>query len=372
MIGSPAAAMTVTCPHCLHRQSRDRLRYRCPAGCAGEKGGIQVFAAEDLSADGRCPHRRLPQVRRLCESCHTGLLREYVDGRPNLIALVGAPGAGKSTFVGVLAHELQGHVGARFQTLAAEYLGEDSRNRYEQALERPLYQRGQPPRPTPSVGAQPDNRHAPLMLLLKWKTPRRRPFRGELNHSTEVVFYDTAGEDITSSPTIDRLDEYLLAAHGVILMIDTETLLARRSGTADPLASLAPVIEQLNQLKRVDQPVAVVLSKIDVATASDDEFGPASPLRRASRHQGHFDETDSRDVDQDIRAWLRERQLDGLDRVLSATFRRYRYFGLSALGHSPRPDRRVDVSRISPYRVEDPLLWLLTQFGSAPTSGAGR
>jgi GTPase SAR1 family protein len=360
----------VICPYCFRKQPRNELSYRCPSSCSAEKGGARVFSPAELTADGRCPHQRHPQARRLCAGCGRDLLREYVDGLHHMIALVGAPGAGKSTFVGVLVHELRGPVGDRFGTLALDLLGEDSRMEYSRLLERPLYRDGRMPGPTPAAGARSTGRHDPLMMALRWKSKRRMPLRANAVNTTRLVLYDTAGEDLKSTQSTDRLNDYLAAATGVVMMVDTAALLAGAFDDVDPLESVQVVTEQLRELAHLQLPVAVVFSKIDIATAGgDDEFGSSSPLRRASRHDGYFDELDSRDVHEEIRAWLASHGLGNLDRTLTATFSDYRYFGVSALGHAPRNGTSVTISQIRPYRVEDPLLWLLTRFGTAPGNG---
>jgi hypothetical protein len=50
-----------------------------------------------------------------------------------------------------------------------------------------------------------------------------------------------------------------------------------------------------------------------------------------------------------------------IDRYLSQQYDDYALFGLSALGDVPEGDA-VAPSGIRPYRVEDPLLWLLYRF----------
>jgi hypothetical protein len=42
---------------------------------------------------------------------------------------------------------------------------------------------------------------------------------------------------------------------------------------------------------------------------------------------------------------------------LSLNYKKYAYFGLSALGKTPK-GQSIDVIR--PHRIEDPLLWLLS------------
>jgi hypothetical protein len=73
-----------------------------------------------------------------------------------------------------------------------------------------------------------------------------------------------------------------------------------------------------------------------------------------------------------VRALLAEWQAGMIDRYLSQNYTDYAFFALSALGGMPDADR-VGPGGIRPYRVEDPLLWLLYRFGMLRgTRGARR
>jgi hypothetical protein len=93
-------------------------------------------------------------------------------------------------------------------------------------------------------------------------------------------------------------------------------------------------------------------------------FEPESPLHRTPEHAGHYDEADGVDVHEELRAWLEHWFGPSFDNTVAANFAVYRYFGLSALGAPPRDAVRLAESGVHPYRVEDPMLWLLARFGS--------
>lgn len=349
----------VTCPHCFHVGDRDQLHYHCGGRCRQEPGGAVPFPAAQLRS-GRCPHGRPPQARRHCRGCGRPLPREYLDGDRHLVALIGPPACGKSTFVGVLVHELREGSPQRLGGLAADLLGDGSRRRYRELLGDPLYGQGRTPSPTmPTRHAVESARHDPLLVALRPGSARGSPFRSRPVPSAVLAFYDTAGEDVSSAESVEFLGDYLGAAQGVILMLDAGSLLARSGGGPDPADAVQVPLEYLIELGRRRVPVAVVLSKIDLLVATDDEFGPWSPLRRPSRHLRRFDHTDSLDVHEEIRAWLTARGIGALDRTLQASLAHFRYFGLTALGHAPVGGSRIAAGGIRPYRVEDPLLWLL-------------
>jgi hypothetical protein len=61
---------------------------------------------------------------------------------------------------------------------------------------------------------------------------------------------------------------------------------------------------------------------------------------------------------------LHEYGADDVDALLIHNYERFRYFAVSALGAEPDYARDVvDAAGVRPFRVEEPLLWLLTRFG---------
>ncbi len=64
-------------------------------------------------------------------------------------------------------------------------------------------------------------------------------------------------------------------------------------------------------------------------------------------------------------------QWDGslIDRTAAHHYARYRYSALSALGETPTEENLVSGRGIHPYRVFDPLAWMLNRFGVLPERG---
>jgi GTPase SAR1 family protein len=366
----------VICPYCFKRAARKDLTFRCPPACGREPGGLKEFTAAEMGKDDTCPHGRHPQARRLCPNCHRDLLREYVESDNQLVAIIGDHASGKSTFVGVLIHEFRGRLGERFGGAALDMLGETSRIEYERRLEV-MWRDGQTPRPT--QGLRSASRHEPLMFALRFPRRSRIPGVTASPRTAITVFYDTAGEDSQNSGNMDFLSGYLDASAGIIVIIDSAALIGAppeggRKVDRHPLAPLSVLAEHLRETSkhpgsRLKTPLAVVISKID---RIGDQFEPGSALRRDSLHDGYFDDSDSRDVHEEIRSWLDFRGLGYMDRSVSNNFAHYRYFGVSALGHSPDGGTRIAAEGVQPYRVEDPMLWLLSGFGAVARNGARR
>jgi hypothetical protein len=363
---------TVTCPYCWHTFKKTQLKFFCSEACPA--ADRMRFTARE-SAKGLCPHGRRPVPRRFCpnEDCKRALLREYVENRGRNVAVIGSADAGKTTYIGVLLHELQGRVGAQFNGMSLDLLGDESRANYRDRFAKRLFDEGLNVAKTATLtaGANID----PLIFTLKMRS--RSPFRGG-THSLISVFYDAAGENVLSAQKMDPLARYLESAAGIVVLIDPMQVPELRSRYGDAVARSTggriatdqqEVIQRLAELLRESAvtsrskhrvPLALAITKIDLLR---DTFDDESPLRRRASHAGHYDEADGADVHEELRGWLERWFGPSFDNTVSASFANYRYFGLSALGAPPQDTNRLAESGVHPYRVEDPMLWLLARFG---------
>jgi hypothetical protein len=393
----------LVCPYCFAETTRRRLRFRCAGSGAGRTGGcapeLDSVYAEHMGsaagavlppvfdADGRKPravHAVCNQLslRRVCPGCHSDLPGDYCDVDSRLVALVGAKNSGKSTFIGVLVHELMNRVG---QELGAALNACDDRTsrRYRDDFERLLYQDRSVPETTQSAAA---GLRAPLVYRL---TVRRRRWLLRRGVSLTLVLFDTAGEDLTSEGSTDRHLRYLGVADAIVFLVDPLELPGAAADLRPAAHAMSPpgqppgqppddpldVIRRVTTLlrarlarpapKRLPIAVAVALTKID---AFDAALMSNSPLHRDRRRDGRLDLADRGLVQEQVRALLDRWGEGSLDRELAESYRVYGLFGLSALGRMPR-GRDIDPAGISPHRVEDPLLWLLHRFHMISASG---
>jgi hypothetical protein len=115
----------VRCPWCWVPSAPDELHLSCPDACGQD--------AERFPVQERCPHGREPTRSRYCpsEGCGRRLEHDYITTRGRIIAVVGSSDSGKSTYVGVLVNELRNHVGAAFEGMSVDLVGDASRERYD-------------------------------------------------------------------------------------------------------------------------------------------------------------------------------------------------------------------------------------------------
>ncbi|RMI34747.1 TRAFAC clade GTPase domain-containing protein [Streptomyces triticirhizae] len=388
-------AKRLTCPYCYETLTAREILFRCTTRlsptrkrCAAERDevllerlgqhreGGPVFAADGRRPSATCPGCDGVTNYRICPLCHTTLPVQFgmVDNR--LIAMVGARESGKTVFMTVLLHELMNRVGERFRV---SLMGADDATmvRFGKEYQDKLYDEGQMLIGTRSAGAQVNNQVDPLVF--RFGMTRRR-LLGDTAQHTVLSFFDTAGEDFNSRESVELNTRYLANADGIILILDPlqlrgaaelaapGTLMPRTDDVDTPANVLARVSNLLlardgGRRGKATTPIAVVFAKMD---ALAHHLHPGSPLRAHPPQGDRFDVADSLDVHQEVRGLLRHWDGVTLDQMLENNHARYRYFGVSALGRTPTSDGRVAATGIQPYRVTDPLLWLLSEFGAVP------
>ncbi|MHA4813085.1 TRAFAC clade GTPase domain-containing protein [Streptomyces aculeolatus] len=389
------------CPYCYETLAPREIRFRCNGRLSrtgkkcdrrrdpvlDERFGRRpshdagpVFTADGRKPTAVCPECDGESTYRICPVCHVELPVQFGMVENRLIAMVGARSSGKTIYMTVLLHEMRHQVGEAF---GASLMGSDdaTMRRYSSEYEDRLYRDRQmfPPTQTATTNA---NRVEPLVFRFGL---RRRGLFGERPQHTVLSFFDTAGEDFSSRESVELNTRYLTNADGIILLLDPLQLPGARDLAAPgtPLPGMDGIDPPISLLSRVSSmllaarggksvqvgtPLAVVFSKMD---AFWHLLENGSPLRSHAPARGRFEVGDSLSVHEEVRRLLKDWDGVPIDQSLENTFARYRYFGVSSLGRSATADSRVADTGIQPYRVADPLLWLLSEFGSVPKAGRG-
>lgn len=381
----------VVCPYCFERLDSAPVAFRCvnpdETKCPHEIDHALAAYQRMTKADSapkvitRSPGAKKTRqstvcscgvrtTKRVCPHCHNDLPGQFGMSKNFMIALVGAKQTGKSHYVAVLVHELTNRVGESFRA-SINALDERTIRRYHQDFERFIYAKSEVIPGTPSARASADVRYP---LVYRFFNERKSGLFGRARVST-LVFFDTAGEDLDHIDSMSTETRYIANADGLVFLLDPLQIpvvrdrlvghlqLPDEEGSPDQVlfrvADLIRRFRGLGPTQLIDTPVAIALSKVDAVRSIMD---PSSPVQHASQHRGFFDLADSDAVDESVRAHLAEWAGTGLQRLAAANFRTVRYFGLSALGSPPDPSGRL-VSGVAPFRVEDPILWLLARLG---------
>jgi hypothetical protein len=413
------------CPYCYEPFTEREIQFRC-TGQISRTGGrcdpqvdtvLQdrtgfaralgpAFAADGRMTSAPCPQCGDQSTTRICPVCHSQLPVHFGKIRSRLIALVGAKESGKTVFMTVLVHELMHQVGDR---LNAAISGADDNTRYRFAseYEQPLYRESRLLAPTTTAGIR--NR-VPIVFRfttertgrlgdgrLGWLAPGdwlrfsarlpfgARPGMGKPQH-TLLSFFDTAGEDLRSQQSVEQNVRYLAAADGIVLLLDPLQMRGARRLAApgarlptpgdsadEPAAVLGNITDLVLARKtrkpneRIGKPLAVTFSKMDTLLHGLSE---TSSLLRPPAQTPYFDERDSLAVHTEVQRLLVRWDGARIDQLVQLHYRSYRYFGVSALGETPTQDNHVSPRGIRPYRVADPLMWILAHFGAIPVKRA--
>lgn len=394
---------TVACPYCYRLINQRKLAYQCLG--RGVPGGSPCAKREDerrqqltnvrtatyptfvpptylsqlrgplaRARQAACPHCGGRTGVRACPVCHTALSSTFAESRSPLVGMVGGKGAGKTVYLSVLHHELRTTVRRRFQAdirlTGDQQGGAGSPRQWLENYEEQLFIRGQLFEQT--AGAL-NGQRAPIVI--EWRQPKRRLGRQTFD-TTVLSFYDAAGEDLTSQDQV-HTQAYLSVASGLILLLDPWQLPGAMDRIKVPAAAVRdaePPLEVLTRItellrvshqvkasSRVTVPLAVVFAKMD---AFFPVLGGNHPLLAKPAALPGYDETVGQDTHEQVRAMLHEYGADDIDAHLTHNYARFRYFAVSALGAAPDyAAEKVDAGGVQPFRVEEPLLWLLHGFG---------
>ncbi|EMF01977.1 hypothetical protein H340_03109 [Streptomyces mobaraensis NBRC 13819 = DSM 40847] len=355
---TPWRRRTRVCPHCLRTLSRERLAYVCAGrpACADDRA---LASADPWAGSAVCGTCGRTTTRLRCTACDGRLPEGYLRTPGRLVALVGPAGSGKSTFIGVLLHELLHGLGAE---LDAALLPCDDTTvlAYHERYARHLYEERHT---VPETAGHDTGR--PLVHRLG--RVRRGRFGRARERVLTLVFLDTAGGHFASREHLETRLRYLAAADAVIVLLDPRDLPGAPApgGAGVPGRSgevLARVLAHLGGGGKVTVPVAVALTKADLLWPHLPEH---SPLHRARRPGPVFDADDRAAVHAELRALLRRWQEHQLDARLARFCTDYQLFAVSMLGAAPRRDGGLGLGGVvRPHRVEDPLMWLLHRFGA--------
>ncbi|WP_414990183.1 hypothetical protein [Aeromicrobium sp.] len=287
-------------------------------------------------------------------------------------------GSGKTVMLSVLHDELKNGVEDRFDASIDPVGGSSGLSLVlKENRDRMLQSSGGLPGQTPENSSS--GKKDPVVY--QWLYSRKNALGRATEESTVFSFYDNAGEDFaTTEHAMSQV--YLGATSGVILLLDPFGFPANRAraddrgawlpetGPESVLAALTTVLRAVGKVKRnkkIKQPVAVVISKID---AFFDEIPADHPLRQPSSTRPVFDEGESQTVHDHVGSMIEQWGGASLIQKLDRNYETYRLFGASALGAEPDYRAgRMNNRGLLPHRVAEPLLWLMADRGFLPKAG---
>ena len=357
---------------------------RCPAkdrvALPDKPQGLRytLFKTEHPAPTVPCPSCRTPAFERVCPDCKGEI---PPPNGPYTIAVVGSSASGKTCFITALIRQIK-TVLARRDSLRAGLVWEDqpSRNYFDLQHKAIFVERTVP---------DPTQKNAPIKTI---RITIRYPLTGTMakwmnkQAVVSLCFPDPAGEPLESMDQ-PYFSDFLQQSAAIMLMVDpfaTDVFKERErqkgsedyfaiESLKDATAPLNKVVTALREGKkggRLQQKLAIVVTKCD----ADGVFNPDKENDEdgyAFAEQGvPYDPKLAKRLSDAVSRHLHDDLgMQELVATAEAEFKSTHFFAASALGAAPEkkmmPDGSImlQVDNPNPRRVEEPLLWILHQWG---------
>lgn len=400
-VSAKPAGRQAKCPHCWGDFfTRSETLY---VTTSGEKVKPSLVADWDNPTDGS-GHKFT--TRRCCPHCNLEVSTRLLETNSIFISIVGTPSSGKTYFLASMYHKAKSqltkdfHKGVNFPGISGELI-----SRY---FDR-LVGGGDPNKLVDLPKTQEGGFELYSEIEVSGVTQQfPKPFTLRLTDPTTreafaIVTYDNAGESFVSA---DRLSsntksiDHLEHCDMIVIVIDPVQIpelaaVLKDRGVQDPQlgkSSGTTQDEMLNSVldravglrgsekKLLRTPVSVVIQKwdmlqkanlvpdidrVDPSTGAQTPLFDESPLNVSQTGDTYVDTEEMRAISVAVRDVLYQYD-PNIVNSLQASFEVVRYFPCSALGSSPElnPANNKYCFRpknVQPYRVTDPLLWLLAR-----------
>ena len=299
---------------------------------------------------------------RICPDCGFEVEADELRRGFLSVSILGNAGCGKSNYLAVLINQLRGEMCKVYGCTLYPTGGDRTMNHYEQEYHRPLYERGVC---VPSTLQESLN---PLTYTLLFE---RQP-----DKNVSLAFYDSCGEKLENQYEMAAVGRRLYSSGGILLLLDPSqipTIRASRKAKGIrvlPTDAQALLLRTVHILraglglseaeKKIDIPLAVCLTKLDTLYPHLDPASfVAAPSRNLRRPMLNYADISS--CNREVMALLESWGGGEFVRHVRSQFSTFSFFGLSSLGS--QPGSKNDLTRVSPHRVLDPLLWLLWRCG---------
>ena len=385
-----------TCPYCWLRFDRGDVMHvavhRSLQGdnLLGEEHMLRFLASSFNDKSQALDAMGSPCTDMACPHCHRKLPPGFLDLKPKILSIVGAPSSGKSYYLSVLVKMLENMLPKEFGT--AFYDADPAENRQLTQMKNRLFSGATAAEAQLSKTALEGDMYVEVSRLGR-KVRMPKPFiftvspANEADRATSIVFYDNAGEHF--EPGANKADspgaQHIAAAEGIFFLFDpTYNLEFRkilRGKSTDPqiddrrfdqqntlLAEMNSRVKGLMGIdfrEKIQKPLALLVGKCDVL---QDIIGQEH--LRSAVVDGRLDIKVIRELSDLIRSKLLEITPSIVANAESISDN-VMYFPVSSFGCSPEflgvdpetnhPILSPDPNKISPILVEIPILWILSQ-----------
>jgi hypothetical protein len=243
----------------------------------------------------------------------------------------------------------------------------NTQQRYERDFFDILYRKKKCP-PQTDINAK----ESRIPLIYELSNPKRQ--------SIYLVFYDTAGENFANIKNIAGNVKFLNESDAVIFLLDTFEVpyVHSKLGLKGDINLRYNIIVDnvLSHFKEGDpkirdahfkKPMALVFSKIDAILSNEEKFEDTSIAGMSIANNSNFLDgspvslADFDSISASLQGALSVWDENNFINNIRNNYKNAKFFGISALGG--QPDASNNISLIKPYRVLDPLVWILHEFG---------
>lgn len=304
-------------------------------------------------------------TKKVCPLCEGDLPDTSGIQKDIVIGLIGAKGSAKSHYVATLVNRLQNEVGIDFSA-SLRGLNQQTLKTYTEHYYDPLFKNHMELRAT-QEGISP-----PLIYSLRiggelWGKPKQ-------SRSVTLVLCDTAGENFTIEKwDLAQRTPYLNVVKSLIFLVDPLQWEAVRQQVGsnvilpdivmDPTTILQEVSTEflsrgLARDGRVRTPVALTLTKFDAVRhlISPDSIWHENIHHSKGRYDLGLHQAIDSEISRHVQQWGGQNYITHL-----SLYKDHAFFAVSCTGCSSDKNSRFE--RVEPWRVEEPLLWLLHKLG---------
>lgn len=403
--------MKVTCPYCFENfDSSDVMLRCCNPRCAAEEDSAFVAFWQSVVPDNivtpeqkhvynirkkwgiikdmSCDHCGAKNFIYVCPNCHNELPLKLVEEGADIISVIGGPQSGKTHYIIALLHELRENGYEIGLNATLQQVGQNkdwhTETMYKKAIDQLNNQQI-------ALDKTEINSFSLPWIIRIDSTDPLKTGKQDAKKSVYLVFYDTAGENFNDPQEIKKNANYLKQSKAVIVLFDTlsipkikETFNDSHEDTsateaATPFdvtwSALYSFILEGNE-HLTDKPFAFVLSKFDVVLSQSDDLdfrldgfvnAKGKPIDKSFMNgQSKFNIKQVEDAHKMIKEALRNRDIWDMGKYPKFVDDNWgengRFFGISAIGSMP-DGIFIQKGGIKPYRVMDPLLWIMSKLG---------
>lgn len=364
----------ILCPFCFQEFSSSKLVYRCMnQNCTDPSTPptrhIILKGKTDKSGICTCDACGRPTGDKLCPHCRKSLPNDILNSTTKIISIIGAPGAGKSYMVGALLYQIiEAGIFARLNNTAAKFSSTADREQYDKRFGNKFKSRVILDATNKGTDIISDN--PPILIELAYMNKHKQ------RESYTMSFFDAAGETFTDPAVLAAITPYISHSEAVVLLLDPMQMPAVSAAVKAAIPgvpagssniSYSEILENTVSVLRTQArigsnkqithiPLCIAFSKWDLLINTPDLIPPDFSISRPGQHLiNGYDDNVVNNASDEVRSLISEWE-PNLVSSAEQHFATVKYFGFSATGS---PITTQEVPTITPFRVEDPLLWML-------------